>query len=110
MTEKVSVINEMEEGNMSMRSFAVTRGYQRAPNRALLRSLGLTEKEMHRPFIGIANAWNTIVPGHVHLRTLSEKVREGVIAAGGVPFEFGVIGICDGIAMGQGKTLQTPSS
>jgi dihydroxy-acid dehydratase len=93
-----------------MRSAAVTQGYQRAPNRALLRSLGLTEKEMHRPFIGIANAWNTIVPGHVHLRTISEKVREGIIAAGGVPFEFGVIGICDGIAMGhEGMRYSLPS-
>jgi dihydroxy-acid dehydratase len=93
-----------------MRSREVTEGYQRAPNRALLRSLGITEKEMHRPFIGIANAWNTIVPGHMHLRTLSEKVREGIIAAGGVPFEFGVIGICDGIAMGHtGMRYSLPS-
>jgi dihydroxy-acid dehydratase len=92
------------------RSNAVTEGYQRAPNRALLRSLGITEKEMHRPFIGIANAWNTIVPGHVHLRTLSEKVREGIVAGGGVPFEFGVIGICDGIAMGHaGMRYSLPS-
>ncbi|MDD1678867.1 MAG: dihydroxy-acid dehydratase [Methanomicrobiales archaeon] len=93
-----------------IRSGVVTEGYQRAPNRALLRSLGITNKEMHRPFIGIANAWNTIVPGHVHLRTLSEKVREGIIAAGGVPFEFGVIGICDGIAMGhEGMRYSLPS-
>jgi dihydroxy-acid dehydratase len=92
------------------RSMAVTEGYQRAPNRALLRSLGITEKEMHQPFIGVANAWNTIVPGHLHLRMLSEKVREGIVAAGGVPFEFGVIGICDGIAMGhEGMRYSLPS-
>jgi dihydroxy-acid dehydratase len=92
------------------RSDRVKKGYQRAPNRALLRSLGVTESEMSRPFIGIANAWNTIVPGHVHLRSISEKVREGIVAAGGVPFEFGVIGICDGIAMGhQGMRYSLPS-
>jgi len=83
-----------------MRSDEIKKGNQRAPNRALLRSLGVTDREMDLPFIGIANAWSDIVPGHVHLRTLAQKVREGIAAAGGVPFEFGVIGICDGIAMG----------
>jgi dihydroxy-acid dehydratase len=94
----------------SLRSDDVRSGYQRAPNRALLRSLGLTQDEMDRPFIGIANAWNDIVPGHVHLRSLAVKVREGIAAAGGVPFEFGVIGICDGIAMGhEGMRYSLPS-
>lgn len=93
-----------------MRSAAVKEGYRRAPNRSLLRSLGVTDEEMEKPFVGIANAYNTIVPGHVHLRTLSEKVREGIAAAGGVPFEFGVIGICDGIAMGhEGMRYSLPS-
>jgi dihydroxy-acid dehydratase len=93
-----------------MRSDEVKSGYQRAPNRSLLRSLGVTDREMELPFIGIANAFNTIVPGHVHLRWLAEKVREGIAAAGGVPFEFGVIGICDGIAMGhEGMRYSLPS-
>jgi dihydroxy-acid dehydratase len=93
-----------------MRSEGVKKGYERAPNRALLRSLGVTEREMDEPFIGVADAWNTIVPGHVHLRQVSEKVREGISAAGGVPFEFGVIGICDGIAMGhEGMRYSLPS-
>jgi dihydroxy-acid dehydratase len=93
-----------------MRSEGVKLGFERAPNRALLRSLGITEREMDMPFIGVADAWNTIVPGHVHLRQLSEKVREGVAAAGGVAFEFGVIGICDGIAMGhEGMRYSLPS-
>jgi dihydroxy-acid dehydratase len=93
-----------------MRSDEAKSGYQRAPNRSLLRSLGVTEQEMGRPFIGIANAWNDIVPGHIHLRALAQKVREGIAAAGGVPFEFGVIGICDGIAMGhQGMRYSLPS-
>jgi dihydroxy-acid dehydratase len=93
-----------------MRSDDIKSGYQRAPNRALLRSLGVTDREMDLPFIGIANAYNTIVPGHVHLRMLGEKVHEGIAAAGGVPFEFGVIGICDGIAMGhEGMRYSLPS-
>ncbi len=93
-----------------MRSDEVKSGYKRAPNRALLRSLGVTDREMDLPFIGVANAWNTIVPGHIHLRQLAEKVREGIAAAGGVPFEFGVIGICDGIAMGhEGMRYSLPS-
>ncbi|MCX6683053.1 MAG: dihydroxy-acid dehydratase [Methanoregula sp.] len=93
-----------------MRSDEIKSGYQRAPNRSLLRSLGVTEREMDLPFIGIANAYNTIVPGHVHLRQLAEKVREGIAAAGGVPFEFGTIGICDGIAMGhEGMRSSLPS-
>jgi dihydroxy-acid dehydratase len=93
-----------------MRSDEIKKGYQRAPNRSLLRSLGVTDREMDLPFIGIANAFNTIVPGHVHLRQLGEKVREGIAAGGGVPFEFGVIGICDGIAMGhEGMKYSLPS-
>ncbi|WP_292346203.1 MULTISPECIES: dihydroxy-acid dehydratase [unclassified Methanoregula] len=93
-----------------MRSDEVKKGNQRAPNRSLLRSLGVTDREMDLPFIGIANAWSDIVPGHVHLRTLAQKVREGITAAGGVPFEFGVIGICDGIAMGhEGMRNALPS-
>lgn len=93
-----------------MRSDEVKTGFKRAPNRSLLRSLGVTDREMGLPFIGIANAFNTIVPGHIHLRQLGEKVREGITAAGGVPFEFGVIGICDGIAMGhEGMRYSLPS-
>jgi dihydroxy-acid dehydratase len=65
---------------------------------------------MSLPFIGIANAYNTIVPGHTNLRQLAVKVSEGIAAAGGVPFEFGVIGICDGIAMGhEGMRYSLPS-
>ncbi len=93
-----------------MRSDDVKEGYARAPNRSLIRSLGITEEEMNRPFIGIANSWNTIVPGHTHLRQLAERVREGVAAGGGSPFEFNTIGICDGIAMGhEGMRYSLPS-
>jgi dihydroxy-acid dehydratase len=65
---------------------------------------------MEKPFIGIANSWNTVVPGHTHLRNVAERVREGVASAGGVPFEFNTIGICDGIAMGhEGMRYSLPS-
>ena len=83
-----------------MRSDDVKSGYTRAPNRSLIRSLGISDKEIDKPFVGIANSWNTIVPGHTHLRMVAERVREGVAAGGGTPFEFNTIGICDGIAMG----------
>ena len=61
-----------------MRSDKVRKGYERAPNRSLLRSLGVTEREMELPFIGIANAYNTIVPGHTHLR---QPLRQGYVKA-----------------------------
>lgn len=93
-----------------MRSDDVKVGYTRAPNRSLIRSLGISEDEMDQPFVGVANSWNTIVPGHTHLRTLSQRVREGVAAGGGTPFEFNTIGICDGIAMGhEGMRYSLPS-
>ncbi len=93
-----------------MRSDKVKKGMERTPHRALLKSVGVTDSDMDKPFIGIANAWNDIVPGHKHLRELAEKIREGIREAGGVPFEFGVIGICDGIAMGhEGMSYSLPS-
>lgn len=93
-----------------MRSDEAKSGYERAPNRSLIRSLGISDGEMDKPFIGIANSWNTIVPGHTHLRTIGERVREGVAAGGGTAFEFNTIGICDGIAMGhEGMSYSLPS-
>lgn len=71
----------------------------RAPHRSLLYSLGLTEEEMDKPFIGIVNSFNEIVPGHIHLRTITEAVKAGIRMAGGIPFEFPAIAVCDGISM-----------
>jgi dihydroxy-acid dehydratase len=65
----------------------------------LLKACGYTQDEIDRPLIGIANSANTVIPGHVHLNTLSEAVKAGIYMAGGTPVEFGVIGVCDGIAM-----------
>ena len=93
-----------------MRSHEVKKGIDRVAHRALLKALGVTDDEMEKPFIGVANAYNTIVPGHMTLDKLTQAVKEGVYAAGGVPFEFGIIGICDGIAMGhEGMCFSLPS-
>jgi len=93
-----------------MRSDTVKKGVTRTPHRALLKAVGLTDADMRKPFIGVANAWNDIVPGHKHLRELAEKIKQGIREAGGVPFEFGTIGICDGIAMGhEGMFYSLPS-
>ncbi len=93
-----------------MRSCDIKEGTERAPHRALLKALGLTDNDMSKPFIGIANSYTNLVPGHIHLRTLGEAVKEGILAAGGQPFEFDTIAVCDGIAMGhQGMRFSLPS-
>ena len=93
-----------------MRSDEIKRGVARAPHRSLLRALGISDAEMERPFIGIANSFSEVVPGHVHLRTVVDAVKAGVRGAGGVPLEFGVMGICDGIAMNHaGMNYSLPS-
>lgn len=75
-------------------------GLDRAPHRALFKAMGYSDAELERPLVAIANSANEIVPGHIHLDTISAAVKAGVRMAGGTPVEFGVIGICDGIAMG----------
>ena len=65
------------------------------PHRALLRALGVSDAEMEKPFIGVANSFSEVVPGHMHLHSVVDAVKAGVRGAGGVPFEFGVMGICE---------------
>jgi dihydroxy-acid dehydratase len=74
-------------------------GLEKSPHRSLLKAMGLTDAEIERPLIGIANAKNEIIPGHIHLDKIGEAVKAGIRMAGGTPIEFGVIGVCDGIAM-----------
>lgn len=81
------------------RSNNLTKGAARAPHRSLLKGLGFTSDEMDKPIIGIANSFNEIIPGHVHLKNLVQSVKDGIRNAGGVPMEFNTIGICDGLAM-----------
>jgi dihydroxy-acid dehydratase len=84
---------------MYMRSHIATKGVQRAPHRSLMKALGLTDREISQPIIGIANAANELIPGHMHLDTLVAAVKTGISMAGGTPMEFSTIGVCDGIAM-----------
>ena len=82
------------------RSDSVKAGAERAPHRSLLKACGYTDEQIRRPFIGIVNSFNEIIPGHVHLNQIARAVKDGVLAAGGTPMEFNTIGVCDGIAMG----------
>ncbi|MDR2428808.1 MAG: dihydroxy-acid dehydratase, partial [Candidatus Margulisbacteria bacterium] len=83
-----------------MRSDNVKQGPARAAHRALLRATGLRDEDFRKPFIGVANAYTNIIPGHLHLNKLAEAVKAEISKSGGVPLEFGVIGVCDGITMG----------
>ncbi|MFP3947074.1 MAG: dihydroxy-acid dehydratase [Archaeoglobaceae archaeon] len=93
-----------------MRSDEAKVGVDRIAHRGLLKATGLTDDDFDKPFIGIANSYNNIVPGHISLDKITQAVRDGICSGGGVPFEFGVIGICDGIAMGhKGMKYSLPS-
>jgi len=83
-----------------MRSHATTKGLERATHRALYYSMGILPQELDKPLVAIVNPQNETMPGHVHLDLIAKAVREGILAAGGTPIEFGTIGLCDGIAQG----------
>jgi dihydroxy-acid dehydratase len=83
-----------------MRSDKMKKGLERAPHRSLFKALGLTDEEIDRPMIGIANSANEVIPGHLHLHQISEAVKAGIRMAGGTPLEFFTVGVCDGIVMG----------
>lgn len=83
-----------------MKSEAIVNGVQNAPHRALFNALGYTKEEMSRPLVGIVCSQNDIVPGHMELDRIAEAVKMGVAMAGGTPFVFPAIAVCDGIAMG----------
>ena len=93
-----------------MNSDNVKKGIERAPHRALLRSLGVSSDDLAKPFIGVINSYSEIVPGHMHLDQIARSVKDGVRSAGGVPFEVNTIGVCDGIAMNHyGMKFSLPS-
>ncbi|MGC8604367.1 MAG: dihydroxy-acid dehydratase [Desulfomonilaceae bacterium] len=83
-----------------MRSDSMKKGLVRAPSRALLKAMGLTNEEIERPLIGVVNSANEVIPGHIHLDLIAEAVKAGIRMAGGTPLEFPTIGVCDGLAMG----------
>ncbi|MGV8074258.1 MAG: dihydroxy-acid dehydratase [Syntrophobacteraceae bacterium] len=82
-----------------MRSDAMKKGVEKAPHRSLFKAMGYTQAELERPLIGVANSANEIIPGHIDLHKITEAVKAGIRSAGGTPIEFGMIGVCDGIAM-----------
>jgi dihydroxy-acid dehydratase len=93
-----------------LRSDITKKGVERAPHRSLLRAMGLTDRDLDQPFIGVVNSFNEVIPGHIHLNSIAEAVKGGVRSAGGTPFEVNTIGICDGIAMGHlGMKYSLPS-
>ena len=83
-----------------MRSDAMKKGLERAPHRSLFKAMGYTDEEIACPLIGVVNAANEIIPGHIHLDIIAADVKAGIRMAGGTPVEFPSIGVCDGIAMG----------
>lgn len=95
---------------MELRS-SILKSFPRGlPYRGLLKSLGITDEDLKKPFIAVVNSYSEIVPGHVHLRTIAEAVKSGVLSAGGQPFEVNTIAICDGLAMGhEGMKYSLPS-
>lgn len=92
------------------RSAKIKQGRSKAPHRALLRSIGLSEKDIDCPFIAVVNSYNEIIPGHIHLDKIAAAAKEAILSAGGYPFELNTIGICDGIAMShEGMKYSLPS-
>ncbi len=93
-----------------MRSDMIKKGFERTPHRSLLKACGVTDRDMDKPFIGVANSYIDIIPGHVHLQEFGRIVKENIRAAGGIPFEFNTIGVDDGIIMGHdGMRYSLPS-
>src|SRR6478672_12009161 len=86
--------------NLKLRSSAITDGPDRAPARAMLKAVGFTDDDLRKPIVGVANTWIEIGPCNYHLRRLSQKIKEGIRAAGGTPMEFNTVSISDGITMG----------
>ncbi|MDD5643184.1 MAG: dihydroxy-acid dehydratase, partial [Syntrophales bacterium] len=93
-----------------MRSNLMKQGLEKYPHRSLLKAMGLTDREIEQPIIGVANSFNEFIPGHIHLDKITQAAKAGVRMNGGTPLEFGVIGVCDGLAMHhQGMKYSLPS-
>ncbi|MCX5893069.1 MAG: dihydroxy-acid dehydratase [Deltaproteobacteria bacterium] len=93
-----------------MRSNLMKLGLEKYPHRSLFKAMGLTDREIDQPIIGVANSFNEFIPGHIHLNQITQAAKAGVRLAGGTPLEFGVIGVCDGLAMNhQGMKYSLPS-
>jgi len=82
-----------------LRSDSMKKGISRLPHRSIFKSLGFTDQEIKRPIIGVVNSFNELIPGHIHLDSITRAVKAGIMMAGGTPQEFCTIGVCDGVAM-----------
>src|SRR5919197_2363776 len=87
-------------GDMRPRSYEVTEGFERAPARAMLRAIGMTDDDWSKPQVGVASSWNEVTPCNLPLDRLAKRCKDGVRAAGGFPIEFVTIAVSDGISMG----------
>ena len=85
---------------LNRRSRVITQGPDRAPSRAMLKAVGLTDEDLDRPLVGVANTWIEVMPCNFHLRRLSARVKDGIRAAGGTPIEFNTVAVSDGVSMG----------
>lgn len=93
-----------------LRSREIIEGTDRYVHRALLKCVGFTDEDISKPLVAVVNSWNELVPGHIHLNTLSQHVKRGILEAQGTPIEFNTIALCDGIAMGhEGVKMSLPS-
>lgn len=90
----------MSSNVFRLRSKDITQGPERAPNRSMLRAMGYTDQDFTQPFVGVASTWNEVTPCNFHLNRLTRKVKEGIRAAKGTPFEFGTIAVSDAVSMG----------
>ena len=100
----------MFQRNLTMRSDIMKSGLERAPHRSLMHATGIKAEEIQRPFIGVCNSYTNIAPGHCHLNKVGQIICDEIRAAGGVPYEFNTIAVCDGIAIGhQGMKYSLPS-
>ncbi len=102
--------NPRTQNTTDMRSDTVKKGHERAPHRSLLKATGLTDKDIRKPFIGIANSYTDVVPGHCHLDAVAEYVKAQIEAGGATAFIFNTPAVCDGVAMGHtGMKYSLPS-
>jgi len=98
-----------EQGDR-MKSDVIKKGIERAPHRSLLHAVGCSSDDWDKPFIGVINSFSEVVPGHIHLQSIAQAVKDGVRSRNGVPFEVNTIAVCDGIAMNhQGMKYSLPS-
>lgn len=100
MLQDLSFPTKTQKEGANMRSDLIKKGIKQATSRALLKALGLNDEEIARPWVAVVNSWNEIVPGHIHLRKIAEAIKRGVRSAGGTPFEFNTIAVCDGMIQG----------